>query len=108
FAESWANRGEPILLCMEEMDSRHFAEQLRANEFSIDGSEWLPIPDTINVLGSRFALVLEDLKREELISSLANAQVAIGLSTRNRSQGSCQRPSLRRHGLGSPPRRGGR
>ncbi len=28
FAEAWADRGEPIYLCMEEMDSRHFAEQL--------------------------------------------------------------------------------
>jgi hypothetical protein len=53
---------------------------LRANEFSVDGSKWEPIPATINVKGSRFALVLEDLKQEELLLPLANAQVAIGLS----------------------------
>src|SRR5439155_2717458 len=67
-------------LCMHEMNSRHFAEQLRANEFSVDGMKWEPIPDTINVRGSRFALVLEDLKQEELMLPLAKAQVAIGLS----------------------------
>lgn len=80
FAESFAARGAPIYLCMHEMNSRHFAEQLRATEFSVDGSTWEPVPGTINVLGSRFALVLEDLRREELILPLAKAQVAIGLS----------------------------
>ncbi len=80
FGESFAARNSPIYLCMHEMNSQHFAEQLRANEFSVDGSKWEPIPETINVLGSRFALVLEDLRREELVLPLAKAQVAIGLS----------------------------
>jgi hypothetical protein len=80
FAESFAARHAPIYLCMHEMDSRHFAEQLRANEFSVDGAKWEPIPDTINVMGSRFALVLEDLRQEELVLPLAKAKVAIGLS----------------------------
>ena len=80
FAEACASRHEPIYLCMHEMNSRHFAEPLRANEFSVDGSKWDRIPDTINVKGSRFALVLEDLNQEELMLPLAEAQVAIGLS----------------------------
>ena len=80
FAESFALKDAPIYLCMQEMDSRHFAEPLRANEFSVDGSKWEPIPDTVNVKGSRFALVLEDLKRVDMVLPLANAQVAIGLS----------------------------
>jgi hypothetical protein len=79
FAEAFAARNSPIYLCMHEMTSRHFAEPLRADEFSVDGTEWQPIPDTINVVGSRFALVLEDLRREELVLPLAKAQVAIGL-----------------------------
>src|SRR3954466_7870680 len=37
FAESCVIRNAPIYLCMHEMDSRHFAEPLRANEFSPDG-----------------------------------------------------------------------
>jgi hypothetical protein len=80
FAESFAAKDTPIYLFMHEMNSRHFAERLRANEFSVDGSKWEPIPDTINVLGSRFALVLEELRREELTLPLEKAQVAIGLS----------------------------
>src|SRR5690349_10987760 len=56
FAESCAAGGAPIYLCMQEMNSRHFAEPLRASEYSVDGSKWEPIPATINVRGSRFAL----------------------------------------------------
>src|SRR5262245_2683061 len=79
FAASYASKDAPIYLCMHEMDSRHFAESLRADEFSADGRTWERIPKTINVTGSRFALVLEDLKQEELALPLAKAQVAIGL-----------------------------
>lgn len=86
FAAAWGERQAPIYLCMQEMNSHHFAEQLRAREFSADGAAWSPIPEEINVLGSRFALVLEDLKEEELVLPLAKAQVAIGLS-RGRAAG---------------------
>lgn len=80
FAEACTVRQAPIYLCMHEMDSRHFAEPLRANEFSADGIKWETIPDTIHVRGSRFALVLEDLRQEELVLPLETAQVAVGLS----------------------------
>lgn len=80
FAESWAARDKPIYLCMQQMNSRHFAEPLRASEFSADGLTWQPIPPTIHVLGSRFALLLEELRPEELTLPLAKTQVAIGLS----------------------------
>lgn len=80
FAEACAIRNTPIYLCMHQMDSRHFAEPLRANEFSVDGFNWEAIPSTIYVKGSRFALVLEDLKQEEMVLPLANARVAVGLN----------------------------
>lgn len=80
FAEAWEGKASPIYLCMQEMDSRHAAEQLRATEFSVDGLKWDIIPKTINVLGSRFALVIEDLRHEELTLPLAKAQVAVGLN----------------------------
>lgn len=80
FARDYEERKSPIYLCMQEMDSRHFAEPLRASEFSEDGLNWLKIPDTINVTGSRFALVLESLEAHESSLQLANARVAIGLS----------------------------
>lgn len=80
FANEHAENHSPIYLCMQEMDSRHFAEQLRANECSVDGTNWTKIPETINVLGSRFALVLEELREEELELPLDRARVALGLN----------------------------
>lgn len=80
FATAWEDRDVPIYLCMEAMASRHDAEQLRATECSVDGVKWDVIPPTINVLGSRFALVIEDLHHEELTLPLAQAQVAVGIS----------------------------
>ena len=80
FAAEYAAREAPIYLCMQEMNSRHFADQLRANEYSVDGTNWQVIPRGVDVLGSRFALVLDSLKQEELVLPLAKAKVAIGLS----------------------------
>src|ERR1700722_4488673 len=50
FAKSYERKGDVIYLCMQPMDSKHFAEQIRADEFSIDGINWKTIPDQINVL----------------------------------------------------------
>jgi hypothetical protein len=80
FAEEFAARELPIHLCMHEMNSRHFAEPLRAREYSADGTIWEPIPETINVTGSRFALVLESLEKDESMLPLSLARVAIGIS----------------------------
>lgn len=81
FAQTFADRGEPIHLIMEEMNSQHFAEPLCAAEFSVDGSEWQKIPDDIEVRGSRFALVIKNLEQHALSLPLNQTQVAIGPST---------------------------
>ncbi|GIK49587.1 MAG: hypothetical protein BroJett013_22840 [Alphaproteobacteria bacterium] len=80
FAEEFAAAGSPIVLCMHEMDSRHMAEQLRADEFSIDGFEWKKIPSTINVMGSRYALVIKNLRQETHKLPLNQTRVAVGRS----------------------------
>lgn len=80
FAEMFEERGEPIHLCMDEMDSRHYAEQIRAKQFSADGVAWSDIPAGINVLGSRFALCIEDLRREAFDLPLGRTRVAVGVS----------------------------
>ena len=80
FAREYEERHSPIYLCMQEMDSRHFAEPLRASQYSPDGTNWQPIPNEINVTGSRFALVLETLETHESPLQLANSRVAVGLS----------------------------
>jgi hypothetical protein len=80
FAESFEQRGKPIYLCMNEMKSNHYAEPLRAREYSKDGIEWRLVPLPINVLGSRFALLIEDLRREEFELPLDRTRVAVGIS----------------------------
>src|SRR5258707_432448 len=55
FARSFQELGGRIFLCMEEMDSKHFAEPLRADEFSEDGIAWRVVPQAISVMGSRYA-----------------------------------------------------
>jgi hypothetical protein len=80
FAHEHAAQGKKIYLCMQEMNSKHFAEQLRAEQFSVDGAKWEPIPKAINVLGSRYALAIKALRREEFILPLNKAAVAVGNS----------------------------
>lgn len=78
FARDFERRGKTIYLCMEPMESRHFAPKERAKEFSADGLMWQPIPDPINVVGSRYALRIVDLQREEFDLPLEATRVAIG------------------------------
>lgn len=80
FATSSAARGQTIYLCMREMDSRHWAEQVRASEYSVDGEGWRPIPPKINVLGSRYALTIKNLRREAFGLPLGQTRVAVGNS----------------------------
>lgn len=78
FADMFEDRGQPIYLCMQAMNSSHFAEPLRAREYSPDGFSWTKVPDAINVLGSRFALIIKDLRQEELVLPLSQTRVAVG------------------------------
>jgi len=70
----------PIMLCMEPMTSRHFAERLRAEEYSVDGVHWNPIPAAINVIGSRYALCIDNLVKVDETIDLGQMRVAIGNS----------------------------
>ncbi len=80
FARSFAERGQPIRLVMQKMDSKHFAHPVRAEEYSIDGIKWEIIPPAINVLGSRYALVINNLRKEEFELRLDRTRVAVGNS----------------------------
>lgn len=80
FARSYEKRGGVIYLCMEPMISKHFAVPIRAEEFSADGVNWERIHPAINVRGSRYALVIRNLRREEFDLSLENTKVALGNS----------------------------
>ena len=71
---------QPILLCMQPMESRHRAEPLRAEEYSADGIHWNPIPSAINVLGSRYALCIDELTKVDETIDLGHLRVAVGNS----------------------------
>jgi len=80
FAKTFEERGGAIYLCMQPMVSKHFAVPVRAEEFSIDGINWEKISPEINVLGSRYALVIRNLHKEEFDLVLSKTKVALGTS----------------------------
>jgi hypothetical protein len=75
FARECAAAGETIYLCMEEMNSMHFAEPLRADEYSPDGRNWAAINPNVNVRGSRYALMLKSLEQVDFPLSLNGISV---------------------------------
>ena len=80
FARDFHKRAGVIYLCMEPMNSSHFAPPIRAEEYSIDGIKWEKIPEAINVKGSRYALKIKGLRQEDFYIPLAKTKVAIGNS----------------------------
>ena len=80
FAKEQAQLNRPIHLVMQKMQSNHWAEPVPADEFSVNGRDWQPIPKGVEVRGSRYALVISDLQETDLQLPLARAQVALGPS----------------------------
>lgn len=70
----------PIVLAMHPMVSNHFAEPVRAEEYSPDGILWKPVPLGINCVGSRYALVIDSLEEVEETIDLGATRVAVGPS----------------------------
>lgn len=81
FANAFAEQGRTIHLCMEEMTSNHYAEPLCAAEFSADGVNWQEIPEDIQVRGSKYALVIDQLHPEAFKLRLDQTRVPVGPST---------------------------
>ncbi|MCA1370173.1 hypothetical protein I6F15_22595 [Bradyrhizobium sp. BRP14] len=80
FAKAFREAGKPIHLCMESMDSKHFAEPLCPAEFSVDGIRWEKIPDAIEVRGSRYALVIDEILEDDFRLPLNMTRVPVGPS----------------------------
>jgi hypothetical protein len=80
FAKEHRDAGKPIFLCMEEMQSSHWAVPVIASEYSTNGEEWKRIPESIAVKGSRFALVIKSLEETSFELPLYRTRVAIGLN----------------------------
>ncbi len=84
FVRDYAELGETLYLVMQPMNSRHFAVTERAAEYSADGITWAPVPRGINVIGSRFAMAIDDLRDEVFDLPLADTRVAYGMSAGKR------------------------
>ena len=80
FAKGVGGGGEQVLIVMQKMDSKHKAPPEIAKEYSDDGVVWKPIPRGIEVRGSRFALVLDELRLEEFDVDLGELKVGVGPS----------------------------
>jgi hypothetical protein len=80
FSAALAREGQPIYLCMNKMESTHSADPIRATHCSADELTWEVIPDSIDVIGSRFALKIRDLRPEDFRLPLSKATVAVGPS----------------------------
>lgn len=70
----------PIVLAMKPMASKHFAEPVRAEEYSEDGIKWRPVPEGINCRGSRYALLVDSLTEVDDTVDLSRTRVAVGPS----------------------------
>jgi len=80
FARTRAQSGSPIYVLMQSIDSRADPELAPATEYSPDAVNWKPIPEGINVLGSRYALVLDEIHPGDLELVLDDYEVALGNS----------------------------
>ncbi len=80
FAKEVEKSGNQILIVMQKMNSKHAAPPDIAKQYSDDGVDWQPIPKGIEVRGSRYALVLDELRVEEFDLDLGELQVGVGPS----------------------------
>ena len=81
FAEQFATNGRTVRLCMQPMNSKHFAPPACAAQYSSDGQKWHDIPLGINVRGSRWALLIDTLEEQRFKLPLNQTRVPVGPST---------------------------
>jgi hypothetical protein len=78
FAKEMQKKGNEVLIIMQKMKSKHDAPPEIAKQYSDDGVNWQPIPKGIEVRGSRFALILDELKLEEFDVNIQDLEVGVG------------------------------
>ena len=80
FGKSMDEAGKHLLIIMNEMNSKHAAPPVAASHYSEDGVNWDQVPSGVEVRGSRFALVLDELKLDEFEIDLSDFEVGLGQS----------------------------
>ena len=81
FAKLKVQEGHGVYIVMEEIESHHPPSKIIANQYSEDGISWKPIPKGIVVRGSRYAVVLDEIKIGNLDIDLSEYNVGAGPST---------------------------
>ncbi len=80
FARTRLQGGAEIYVLMQFIDSHAHPDIVPATEYSADAVTWQPIPDGIRVTGSRYALVLDEIRPGDLEIVLEDYQIALGNS----------------------------
>ena len=65
---------------MEYIDSKADPDLIPAQEFSVDGVIWQPIPEGVEVTGSKYALVLDEVSPGDLEMPYKDYVVGVGPS----------------------------
>ena len=86
FARSVFDKQGSLYLLMQPIHSNADPDILPATEFSADGVTWEKIPKGIEVTGSRYALVLDEILPEEIDINLEQYVIGIGPSIDRRAQ----------------------
>lgn len=79
--QPYAEEAKHVRLCMEVVPAdleTYWAEEVPANEWSIDGIHFRPMPEGIKVTGSRYAFIISGLRWERFDLPLSRARVAAG------------------------------
>ena len=76
----WLPKDGAIRIVMEAIDSKADPDVLPANEFSVDGVNWEPVPSGIEVTGFKYAIVLDEITPGQLDFNLGDFEVGIGPS----------------------------
>ena len=80
FVKLSLEEADSISILMEPIDSKANPDVLPAKEYSEDGVKWEPLPSGIVVTGSKYAVVLDEIKPGKLDIDLGNYQVGVGPS----------------------------
>lgn len=78
FVEEAVKSGLVVHLLMQEINSNHGADPVRAESSSSDGLTYTRIHPDIHVLGSRYALVIDSLDVTDMTVHLNQTKVGVG------------------------------
>lgn len=80
FVKLYEKENGSVYVLMQEIDSRAEPLIAPAKQYSVDGVNWYDIPDGISVTGSRYALVLDEIKSTDFEIDSQSYEIGAGPS----------------------------